>query len=379
MFFVISCSNAWGVDISGLRAWDAPDHTRIVFDLSDAVDYKFSEYTNPHRVVVDIYDGKYAEELPAASDLSKVLREVRYGKHEDHVRFVFEPKINVQSKHFTLKPSGPHSHRLVVDLELAAARAKPVKQKPGKKKDIVVMIDPGHGGEDPGAIGFRKTKEKDLVLKISKKLKNKLDAQKGIRALLTRNGDYYIKLRRRTEIAEEKQADMFVSIHADAFTKRSAHGISVFAQSEKGATSERARRVANKENSSDLIGGENLANKPDDLADVIVHLGQSRQIDRSIDLGKIMLQRLDKVGDLHTHKDKHGVPVVEQAGFVVLKTPNNIPSLLVEVGFISNPTEESRLRKNDYQKRIVKSIADAIGQYVKENQWLQTQWRTARN
>ena len=374
MLIVIGSAKAWSVEISGLRVWNGPENSRIVFDLSESIDYKLFELDNPSRVVVDIFDAQYDGKLPQSSALGKIVKKIRFGIHEESVRFVFDLQSDVRPEHFTLKPYSVYGHRLVIDLHSLSGKSKSSQKTPAsskKKNDIVVVIDPGHGGEDPGAIGAKKTKEKQLVLQIAKKLTKSLNSESGIRAILTRSGDYYIPLRKRTKIAVENQADLFVSIHADAFTRRSARGISVFALSEKGATSERARVIANKENASDLLAGENLSDKPDDLVGVLAHLAQSEQIERSLDLGEMIRIRLGKVGKLHGN-------AVEQAGFVVLKTPN-IPSLLVEVGFISNPTEESRLRTNSYQKKIVRGIKDAIVHYIGKYPWQQDQWRSAKN
>ena len=313
-------------------------------------------------------DSKFTGQLPKGGELGNRVSKIRTGKHDDLIRFVFDLKSAVRAEHFTLIPIENYGDRLVLDLYSKLAK----KQKPKPKKvddEFVVVIDAGHGGEDPGAVGAAKTLEKHLVLKIAKQLQKELNKVKGIRAELTRKGDYYIPLRKRRKIAADLNADLFVSIHADAFTKRSANGISVFALSQHGATSERARVLAQKENSADFVAGENLSQKDRDVAETVVDLSYQGQISRSVALGSMVRTRLSRVGRLHGHG-------VEQAGFAVLKAPD-IPSILVEVGFISNPKEERSLNKKSYQKKIVNEIATGVVQYAKKYPWGQEKWRTS--
>ena len=363
----------WAATVNEVRAWNSPDRTRIVFDLSKSVRYNLFELSSPERIVIDLASSKFSGKVPDKTKLGPLIRSIRVGEHDGAVRFVIDLSNKVNYKHFTLRPNEIYGDRLVVDIHpLGQTTATSREKKSNKKKsDFLVVIDAGHGGEDPGAIGAKKTFEKHLVLEIAKRLKKFLDAQPGIRADLTRKGDYYIPLRRRTQIAIEKDADLFVSIHADAFTRRSAHGISVFALSNRGATSERARVIANKENSSDMLGGENLAEISDDVVEVLADLALDKQIERSLDIGAKVRYRLSSVGKMHGN-------AVEQAGFVVLKTPQ-IPSLLIEVGFISNPTEERKLKTSSYQNKIVKGIGQAVVQFAKENPWSQVDWRTENN
>ncbi len=365
---IILTSNVFAVEITDIRAWNSPERTRVVFDLSAPIQYQLLSISNPDRLAIDISHGNFTGKMPKKSLLGPYVKGIRFGRHQKKVRFVVDLKQKVKTKDFTLGPNEIYGYRLVIDI--SGSKVKKKKPRP-KNNEFVVVIDAGHGGEDPGAIGSAKTKEKKLVLKVAKKLKKSLDAQPGIRAELTRKGDYYIPLRRRTQIASELNANLFVSIHADSFTKKSANGISVFALSQRGATSERARLIANKENLSDLLGGEYLGNKDNVLVSVLADLSLSEQIERSLDLGSMVRSQLSNVGKLHGHG-------VEQAGFVVLKAPQ-IPSILVELGFISNPTEEKRLNTTAYQDKLVKHITRGIVQYAKKYPWDQDHWRTAKN
>ncbi len=361
---------AYAVTINEIRAWNSPERTRVVFDLSDEITYKLFELDNPRRIVIDINDGKFSGQLPSQHIMGPLINNIRVGIHPGKVRFVLDLHIKARHKNFTLKPNQIYGDRLVIDVEPHERKPAPASQ-PKTKSEFLVIIDAGHGGEDPGAIGSNRTFEKHLVLEIAKRLRKHLNAQPGIRAELTRTGDYYIPLRRRTQIAIERQADLFVSIHADAFTRKSANGVSVFALSTRGATSERAKLIANKENSSDMLGGENLAEIDDEVVEVLADLALDKQIERSLDVGAKVRMRLSNIARMHGHG-------VEQAGFVVLKTPQ-IPSILVEVGFISNPAEERKLNTSAYQNKIVQGISQAVVQFARENPWSQSDWRTASN
>ena len=360
--------NSFAASVNDVRVWDSPERTRVVFDLSQPIKYKIFSLDNPHRVVVDIAKSNFTGQLPDESKLGERVLRIRTGARGDGTRFVLDLGSKMRSKHFTLKPIKSYGDRLVVDIYSESKPKQTIKPRSADDK-LVVVIDAGHGGEDPGAVGAKKTLEKELVLKIAKYLKKELDAVPGIRAELTRKGDYYIPLRKRTKVATDLNADLFVSIHADAFTRRSAHGISVFALSTRGATSERARVLANKENAADVVAGENLSHKEPDVAEVLAGLSFDAKIDRSISLGSMVRMRLSRVGRLHGND-------VERAGFVVLKAPS-IPSILVEVGFISNPAEERKLRTRAYQKKIAKEIKTGIVEYAKKHPWGQEKWRSA--
>jgi len=279
------------------------------------------------------------------------------------VRLVLEVKSAVKPQIFTLKPIGEYGHRLVLDVypakavdPLAELIRETEKRRPAVARLATIVIDPGHGGEDPGAIGRRGTREKDVTLLIGKRLKALIDAEPNMRAVLTRDGDYFLKLGARVEKAQNVKADLLVSIHADAFVRPHARGSSVFALSERRATSEMARFLAQKENESDLIGGVELKNLDNHVKRTIVDLYQTATIDYSLRLGAAVLQKLGGVNTLHKSQ-------VEQASFAVLKAPD-VPSILVETAFISNPEEERRLGDREYQDQLARAILDGIRDYI---------------
>ena len=341
---------------------------------------KFSLFSlkDPERLVLDLELGEIS---PALAELgSKVTGEDPYVQglrvarnRPGVVRLVLDLKAEVKPQVFTLKPIGDYGHRLVLDIypmvdidplaaliqqaDKPAADAKiPDKAKPGPVARLAtIVIDAGHGGEDPGARGRRGSREKDITLMIAKRLKSLVDGEPNIRALLTRDGDFYLPLQARVDKARKVKADLFVSIHADAFIRPNARGSSVFALSERRATSEAARWLANKENDADLIGGVNLDTKDRYLAQTLLDLSQTATIDHSLRLGNSVLRKLEAVNTLHK-------PRVEQASFAVLKAPD-IPSILVETAFISNPDEEKRLNDEAYQDRLARAILDGIRDY----------------
>nr|VFK10692.1 MAG: N-acetylmuramoyl-L-alanine amidase [Candidatus Kentron sp. LPFa] len=389
-----SSAAASAAEVENLRMWPAPDHTRVVFDISKPVTHSLFTLPNPERVVIDIpniYMGVSPPE-PGASD--PFLRRIRFASHNKRrdLRIVLDLKRPVRPKSFLLKPNRNYGYRLVVDLygpeEPQASKksalkppvskpsvskpstspkplaSKPPTPKPRKRatrklRKVVVAIDPGHGGEDPGALGRLGTKEKDVVLAIGRKLKALLNRKRGIRAILVRDGDYYISLKKRMQIARNRKADLFVSIHADAFRNPLVYGSSVYVLSQRGASSEAAKWLADKENSADLVGGVSLDDKDDLLASVLLDLSQTATLDASINLGAEVLGELKKLGK--THKKR-----VQRAGFVVLKSPD-IPSILVETAFISNPDEERRLRSRRHQQRVARAILTGISRYLKNN------------
>jgi len=355
------------VSVTNARLWNAPDNSRLVFDLSAGVEHRILTLTQPDRLVLDIVNAKkdasFASLDFSASPVKKVRSAPRNGSD---LRIVLDLKQKVRPKSFVLKPNDQYGNRLVLDLHYGKApqrESKPVKQLTtvGKKRDIVVMIDPGHGGEDPGALGPNRVKEKNVVLAIAKELKAKIGAKQGYKAYLTRSGDYYVGLRKRSSLARKKNADLLVSVHADAFTKPQANGASVFALSNRGATSEAARWLARKENAADLIGGGGVSidDKDDMLAGVLLDLSSTASLKASLSVGDKVLGSLGSVARLHK---RH----VQQAGFVVLKSPD-IPSILVETGFISNPAESRRLNTRKYQRKIADSIFSGITGYFASN------------
>ncbi len=315
---------------------------------------------------------------------------MRTGNREaDELRIVLDITGQVTPKSFTLAPNQQYGHRLVVDLFDSPPRAvanntvrQPIStprqpiSAPGKaitasklfklpvsgKRDIVIAIDAGHGGEDPGAIGPGGVREKDIVLLIAKELQRQINAEKGFRAELVRTGDYFIPLRRRTDIARKKGADLFVSVHADAAPRAAAFGASVYALSDSGATSETARWLADSENRSDLIGGAGnvkLDDKDAMLAGVLLDLSMTASLSSSLDIGQKVLSNMGRITPLHKKR-------VEQAGFMVLKSPD-MPSILVETGFISNPGESKKLANRSHQQAIARSIHSGVRQFFQQN------------
>ncbi len=404
--------------ITAARVWPAEEYTRIAFESSAPVKYQLIILKNPDRLVLDIEDVELTSVLQTLSNkiLSSdpYIKQVRVAKFKPGVvRIAIDLKGEVKSNLFALAPAGDYKHRLVLDIyplqdELMSMLGKrngesesPDSTKPvieplppnaggddlppteatppmtdtaptteTEKKDevladkdderlITIAIDPGHGGEDPGARGANGSREKDITLKIARKLKQKIDAEPNMRGLLTRDGDYFVPLGTRVVKARKFKADLFISIHADAFTNPAARGSSVFALSEKGATSASARYLAKKENESDLIGGVSLGGRDPLLAKTLLDLSQTATIHDSLKLGKAVLGHIGEINKLHKNH-------VEQAGFAVLKSPD-IPSILVETAFISNPEEERKLIDDDYQDKLVDSILSGIRKYFATN------------
>lgn len=352
---------AWAAayKVDGMRVWPSPQRTRIVFDLSGPAGHHLFQLTQPDRLVVDLKQVTFSASTRQIAKDSRLIKAVRTGAQgKDGVRVVFDLAAPVRPQSFLLKPNKSYGHRLVVDLyDFAEAESSPQATKSqqqlahGQGRDIVIALDAGHGGDDPGALGPKGTLEKDIVLAIATQLKWQIDKQPGMRAVMVREGDYYIGLRRRTAIARQQRADLFISIHADAFRDARAKGASVYALSQRGASSENARWLADKENTSDLIGGVggvSLDDKDDLLASVLLDLSTSATISSSLDVGGNILSRMGSVAKLHKKR-------VEQAGFVVLKSPD-MPSILVETGFISNPDEERKLSSRAYRKKMATAI-----------------------
>jgi N-acetylmuramoyl-L-alanine amidase len=411
---------AWTAEtvVSSTRVWPAPDYTRVTIESQKPIRHKLFNLENPDRLVLDLEDvalnaaltdiaGKISAEDP-------YIKGVRAGRFKPGtIRLVFDLKAKVKPEAFTLAPIAGYGHRLVLDVypltppdpllaflkrresghpeapaaptapgpaltpapELpapetgppqVAAKSEPPAQKPAARAPrpaserlITIAIDPGHGGEDPGARGRAGTLEKNITLSISQKLKERIETEPNMRAVLTRDGDFFIPLHMRVEKARRARADLFVSIHADAFIKPSANGSSVFALSERGATSVAARWLAKQENDADLIGGVNLGIKDPYLKQTLLDLSQTASINDSLKLGKAVLQEMGGINRLHKN-------YVEQAGFAVLKAPD-IPSILIETAFISNPDEERKLRDPAYQNKIADAIFNGIKRYFSKN------------
>lgn len=352
-------------EVDSVRLWRAPDNTRLVFDISGKIDYKVFELDNPRRLVIDIANIKKQPSVASLALKNTPITNIRTAQRSaKDLRIVLDLKSAVNPKHFTLKANEQYSNRLVIDLydkQRTTSRTVEEVVKQSNRK-IVIAIDAGHGGEDPGALGPQRLREKNVVLQISKRLEKLFDNDPNYNGILVRKGDYYLAHRKRTQIARDNKADFFVSIHADAFTDPRANGASVYALSNQGATSEAARYLAKKQNNADLIGGAtalNIGSKDKMLAGVLLDLSMTATMSTSLEAGKHVLRQMGSVARLHKKK-------VEQAGFLVLKSPD-IPSLLIETGFISNPKEARKLSTVDYQQRIAKAIYRGIDQYYSEH------------
>ncbi len=364
---------AQAADLRGLRVWESPDSTRVVIDVSAATRPRVFTLENPDRVVIDL-DGLDAAGARAVGKAAPkgLVRTVRGGVRDGGVRVVLDVAEPVDANAFALAPQGGYGHRVVVDLaahaklplketEVLAAPAPPVvaQNVPGlgrlQDKQITIAIDAGHGGEDPGARGSSGLEEKNVSLAIARKLALLINTQPNMRAVLTRDGDYYVGLRQRVEIARLQQADMFVSIHCNAFTKRDMNGTAVYVLSDRGVNTEQARWLANKENAADLVGGVELHGKDNDLAAVLIDLSQSATMEASFDIGSRILRSMGQINRLQRDD-------VQQAAFVVLKAPD-IPSVLVETAFITNPREEKLLASDDYQGKLAAGILSGVRGY----------------
>lgn len=403
--------------VLAVRTWPAPDYTRVTLELNSELKAEHFTLENPHRMVVDI-DGLRLS--PALESLVRDIKpddpyiaSLRVGQNRpDVVRIVIDLKQAVAPQVFTLKPVGDYQYRLVLDLypilaqdpliaflnqqpdfgsddplakilenlnqgapstgpaQIASAPATAPKvtskvspattaRRSLRQRTLTIAIDAGHGGEDPGAVGKGGTYEKNVVLAIAKRLKTKIDATPGMRGYLTRDGDYFVPLHVRVEKARRVKADLFISVHADAFVRPTAGGSSVFVLSERGATSTTARWMAKKENASDLIGGVNLAGQNNQVAKLLLDLSTSSQIKDSLKVGRVFLNELEGVYRLHK-------PQVEQAGFAVLRSPD-MPSVLVETAFISNPAEERLLRSANYQDKFATAMHNGVVQFFVSN------------
>jgi len=352
--------------VEGLRVWRAPDHTRLVFDLSGPVTHKIFPLANPNRLVIDIGDSQLNASLAALSLKGTPIQTVRSAqRNKNDLRVVLDLSTAVKPRSFILKKHGGKNDRLVIDLfdlGVVSTKKKVVVKPKGKQRDIIIAIDAGHGGEDPGASGPRRLREKNVVLAISKELATLINKEKGFRAELVRTGDYYIPHKRRRDIARDKRADLFISIHADAFKSPKPYGASVFALSRRGASSETARFLAKRENESDLIGGYgsvSLDDKDKVLAGVLVDLSMTATLGSSLDVGGDVLSALGRVAPLHKKQ-------VEQAAFAVLKSPD-VPSILVETGFISNPSEAKKLSTASYRRKLAKAVFKGVKGYFGKN------------
>ena len=401
--FVLAAAPPANIPITAARVWPAQDYTRVTLESQHPIRHQLMSLKDPERLVLDLEGVTVTPALTELADRvganDPYVKAVRIGRFKPGVmRLVFDLRAEVKPEAFTLAPVADYGHRLVLDIyplvppdpllafldklqadrgaapspapppaaepapapaPAPAARGDTRPAPPAARRLIIVALDAGHGGEDPGARGRGGTNEKDVTLAIARKIKARLDGEPNIRAILTRDGDYFMPLHMRVAKARRANADLFVSVHADAFIKPHARGSSVFALSERGATSAAASWLAKRENDADLIGGVNLDVQDPHLKRTLLDLSQTATITDSLKLGKAVLSELGGVNTLHK-------PHVEQAGFAVLKAPD-IPSILVETAFISNPEEERRLRSHAYQDQMAKAIATGIKRYFAKN------------
>jgi N-acetylmuramoyl-L-alanine amidase len=397
----VGAGAAAAVSILAVRVWPARDYTRVTLEHNQSIRFSHMLVKDPDRLVLDLEGVEFnsvLQMLPSKIiDADPYIKLIRAGRNKPGVvRLVIELKGEVKPQVFSLQPVGEYGHRLVLDLyplepvdplmalleksgeptlkseprlgdksveKPAEKPAEPSGEKPATRPEVArmvtIVLDPGHGGEDPGAIGRGGSYEKNVTLSVARRLKEKIDATPNMRSVLTRDGDYFIPLQNRVQKARRVQADLFVSVHADAFIKSTARGSSVFVLSENGASSSAARWLANKENSADLVGGVNLGVKDPYLARTLLDLSQTATINDSLKLGKDVLGELGRINTLHKAH-------VEQAGFAVLKAPD-IPSILIETAFISNPEEEARLNDEAYQDRMAEAILKGIRRYFAKN------------
>ncbi len=360
------------VRVDSLRYWTAPDHTRMVFDVTKPASHQVFLLANPARLVIDFKQAKLLKSLAQPPKNHALFSRVRSGIRNKHdLRVVVDLKTAVIPKSFALQPNKNYGHRLVVDLfnkttvasegrkkTVQAATKTVTKTVKNKARDIIIAIDAGHGGEDPGAQGPRGTQEKKVVFAIAKKLAVLINRKPGMKAVMVRTGDYSIKLRKRMQIARAANADLFVSIHADAFKNSKVKGASVYTLSNRGASSEAARWLAKHENAADLVGGVTLTDKDDVLASVLMDLSQTATKEASRNVASKILKNFKLIGHLHS-------PSVQKARFIVLKSPD-IPSVLVETAYISNPAEERKLKSGKHQSKMAKAIYKGIVTYFNQ-------------
>jgi N-acetylmuramoyl-L-alanine amidase len=363
--FLSSSVLAESVTIDNVRVWAAPDSTRVVFDVSGPVEHNLSMLTAPYRTVIDLKQTSMSKKPAQPGNEDKYLQAIRSGARNDNdLRIVLDLKKFVKHKSFQLKPNSQYGHRLVIDLigtegdEIKTTEIKEELTAANRLRDVIIAIDAGHGGEDPGARGPSGVYEKNVVLEISKQLVDVINKERGMRAVMIRKGDYYMPLRKRIDTAREYKADLFMSVHADAFRDSRVHGSSVYVLSKRGASSEAAKWLAESENASDLIGGVSLDNKDDVLASVLLDLSQTASLEASIDIADRVLKGLKSIGKVHKHS-------VQSAGFAVLKSPD-IPSILIETAFISNPQEERKLTSKKHRTDMANAIVVGLRGYFRD-------------
>jgi len=395
--FILNIAVVHATTVEQIRVSQNDRVTRLVLDMEKSANFKSFKLENPHRLVIDVENGKTNSKLTVPSLAGTPINNIRQGQHDPNtLRLVLDLKHAVDFELQKLGPNENYPQRLVIDLGNNLTTAKredapkakeettppppnfappqaqrtpdhqqitpplTVRNSPAlPRRDIVVAIDPGHGGRDPGAIGPGGTREKDVVLQISRRLANLVNAEPGMRAVMTRDSDVFVTLRQRIQRAKAAGADMFISIHADAINHPNARGSSVYVLSERGASSEAAQILADRENAADLAGGITLDDKDDLLASVLLDLSQTASLEASLEVGESVLSGLKRVGNVHKKS-------VESAAFVVLKSPD-IPSVLVETAFISNPQEEQNLRNAQHQQKLAQAMMAGIRTYFQRN------------
>ncbi|MDQ7048991.1 MAG: N-acetylmuramoyl-L-alanine amidase [Enterobacterales bacterium] len=358
--FASSFQSLLAAEIKGIRLWQDPEKTRVVLDLTGKVEYKVFTLSNPSRLVIDLKAFELKVLLEKVELPPKLVKDIRSSRHSKFLRIVMDLSNSVSSKSFTLKPYQKFGHRLVVDLRPKGSKKKVVKraasQMMNKNRDVVVVIDAGHGGEDPGAPGG----EKQVCLAVAKRLATLINKQKGMKSVLTRSGDYYVGLRKRTEIARKNKADLFISLHADGFHDKKVRGTAVWILSPKGASSEMGRWLENQEEASDLAGGVDISHQDPLVAKVIIDLSMNHSVGESVKAAEVVRQQLAK-----SMPKMHG-KTIKKAAFVVLKMPD-IPSMMVEMGYISNKKENKLLKSTKHQKKIASSIFKGVKNYFRKS------------
>lgn len=369
LFSVLFSTLAQAAIVENVRTYRAPDYTRLVFDLSEQVEHQVFSLDNPNRLVIDLSDATLFADFSELNFNESPITNIRSAVRNDNdTRVVLDLNTSIQARSFLLEENDQYGNRLVIDLydngssnnrePIITASADDIANS---KRDIVVAISAGHGGDDPGAIGVDRIQEKRVVLAIARQIETILNQMPGYRPVMVRDGDYYVDLRGRTNIAHQNNADFFIAIHADAFTSSSARGATVYALSQRGATSEQARRMAEKENGADLIGGVgsvSLADKDEVLASVLLDLSMTASIASSLEAGDKIISSLGNVTRMRRTN-------VEQAAFVVLKQAD-IPSLLIEAGYITNPTDARNLNSSSYQQQFASAVVSGITSYFYE-------------
>jgi N-acetylmuramoyl-L-alanine amidase len=354
--------------VEDIRIWSENGRTRIVLDLNKSSEHNIFTMRGPDRLVIDLKNSRLGNALKQMPAGSGSIRAIRTGvRANGQLRVVLDLNEAVRSRSFSAGGNDRYGDRLVIDLQREGS-SQPVKRASEENvrgRDIVIVVDPGHGGRDPGAVGRGKTREKDVALAVSRALASRINRESGMKAILVRDGDYLVEHRDRMEIARRNKADLFISIHADAVDDRRAKGASVYALSLKGASDEASKRLAQRENASSYVGGVSLADKDPVLASVLLDLSQNATLGASLDVGSSIIGQLARLGPVHRK-------TVQQAGFLVLKSPD-VPSILVEMAYISNPKEEKKLKDKKHQGRLADAILVGIRSYFYANPPPETQ------